>query len=368
MSRSVNVRRTLALSAALVIASWGATSVPAVADGDHGKSGEHSHAHGQSKDQSSKGSSGQKGKSDKGSNDKGSKGQGGKGSATGGSHAGGNSGSQAGGNSGSQAGGNGSKGGSKGDPAGNNGTVKIAPLGEMDSIPNNTPHPGCTFQIEWYGYDEGSDIVSTVTFAMQAPTKDVGLAVDGPSSVFVGGDPATGAGTDTGLDGTEAYTLSFTGDPQAQQGYHVKLTVATPRSKGNDTKTKVFWVQPCTAAADSGTGSSDDTGGTGGGTETPGTETETDSGTAESTNDTEVLGTQASAAPNGSNTEVSPAQAQAGTGGVPTAVDAGENGHSAFGSFVRSPWPLALVGLGAVLALAAVVSRRRHGVDADAQE
>jgi len=35
---------------------------------------------------------------------------------------------------------------------------------------------------------------------------------------------------------------------------------------------------------------------------------------------------------------------------------------------VRSPWPLALVGLGAVLALAAVVSRRRHGVDADARE
>ena len=37
------------------------------------------------------------------------------------------------------------------DPAGNNGTVKIAPLGELDRIPNNTPHPGCTFQVEWCG-------------------------------------------------------------------------------------------------------------------------------------------------------------------------------------------------------------------------
>lgn len=357
MPRALNVRRTTALTAALVVTAWGATAIPAATADQGGQAQAHGQANapGQLKDkqkdksghQGTAGKDAKDSKDSKGSSDaKGGKGspatKGGKGDPA-------------------------AKGG-KGDPAGNNGTVKIAPLGEMDSIPNNTPHPGCTFQIEWYGYDEGSDIVSTVTFAMQAPTKDVGLAVDGPSSVFVGGDPATGAGTDTGLDGTEAYTLSFTGDPQAQQGYHVKLTVATPRSKGNDTKTKVFWVQPCTAAADSGTGSSDDTGGTGGATETPGTETETDSGTAESTDDTEVLGTQASAAPNGSNTEVSPAQAQAGKGGVPTAIDAGENGHSAFGNFVRSPWPLALVGLGAVLAFAAVASRRRHGVDADAQE
>ena len=348
----------MALSAALVIASWGATSVPAVADGDHGKSGDHSHAHGQSKGQSSKGASGQKGKSDQGGKGQSSKGQGGKGSATGSS--------QAGGNSGSQAGGNGSKGGSKGDPAGNNGTVKIAPLGEIDSIPNNTPHVGCTFEIEWYGYDEGDDIVSTVTFAMQAPTGDVGLAVDGPSSVFVGGDPASGAGTDSGLDGRETYTLSFTGDPHPQQGYHVKLTVATPRSNGNDTKTKVFWVEPCA------TGAGGDTG-----TPSTETETETDSGTAsddsdidvageQATDDTEVLGIQASAAPNG--TQVSPDRARGSNGSVPTAVDAGENGHSALGDFVRSPWPLALVGLGALLTFAGFASRRRHGVDTDVQE
>ena len=54
-----------------------------------------------------------------------------------------------------------SKGGGKGSPAGNNGTVKIAPYGEMDGIPQNSPHPGCTFQVEWYGFEEGSDIVST---------------------------------------------------------------------------------------------------------------------------------------------------------------------------------------------------------------
>lgn len=132
-----------------------------------------------------------------------------------------------------------------GSPPGNNGTVKIAPLGEMDQIPNNTPHPGCSFQVEWYGFDEGADVISTVSFAMHAPTRDVGLSVDGPRQVFVGGSPGRGAGND-GLDAVATYRLSFDGAPHPKQGYHVKLTVSTPRSNGNDTKTKVFWVAPCT--------------------------------------------------------------------------------------------------------------------------
>ncbi len=131
----------------------------------------------------------------------------------------------------------------KGSPPGNNGTVKIAPLGEMDGIANNTPHVGCDLQVEWYGFDEGADVVSRVSFAMQAPTGDVGLTVDGPSEVFVGEDPASGAGQDP--DGVQAYTLSFDGAPHPQQGYHVKLTVNTPRSNGSDVKHKVFWVEDC---------------------------------------------------------------------------------------------------------------------------
>ena len=139
-------------------------------------------------------------------------------------------------------------GGQSTDPAGNNGTVKIAPLGDFDGIPNNTPHVGCTFLVEWYGFDEGADIRSSVSFAEHAPTTGVGMTVSGPSPVFVGGDPASGAGTPTGLDGREAYTLSFTGAPHPKQGYHVKLTISTPGSIGNDTKTKVFWVEGCAPA------------------------------------------------------------------------------------------------------------------------
>lgn len=131
---------------------------------------------------------------------------------------------------------------------GNNGTVKIARLEDGDRTPQNAPHVGCSFVVEWYGFDAGADVVSTVTFTEQSPTTGVDLAVDGPSQVAVGEDPATGAGATGGLDARETYTLSFTGDPYPEQGYHVRVTVSTPRSHGNDTKSKVFWVQDCDAA------------------------------------------------------------------------------------------------------------------------
>ena len=126
------------------------------------------------------------------------------------------------------------------DPAGNNGTVKIAPFTEDDG--QNSAHLSCDFDIEWYGFDEGADIVSTVQFSMQAPTSNVELSGAEPSEVFVGADPA-GGGTD--FDGEATYTLGFDGEPDPQQGYHVKVTVHTAGSQGADTKHKVLWVSPC---------------------------------------------------------------------------------------------------------------------------
>lgn len=124
---------------------------------------------------------------------------------------------------------------------GNNGTVKIAEADEVGT-PSNDPHVSCSFAIEWYGYDEGSEFVSTVSFESQAPTADATISVTGSTSVFVGGD-AAGGGTD--LDAREVYTLSFTGTPHPQQGFHVKVTTTTPGSQGSDHKFKTFWVQPC---------------------------------------------------------------------------------------------------------------------------
>lgn len=316
MTRSLDVRRTIALTGALVVATWGAAAIPASADTGSGRSADHAHTatgHGQAKGDGTRGKRG---------SHTGTHGQGG-------THA---------------------------DPAGNNGTVKIAPLGEMDGIPQNSPHPGCTFQVEWYGFDEGPDIVSTVGFAMQAPTGDVGLGVEGPSQVFVGGDPASGAGTDTGLDGQQSYTLSFDGAPQPQQGYHVKLTVHTPRSKGNDTKTKVFWVAPCEAAPSTPT----ETAGTGGTGSTSGdTGSDTTAGAPGLGSDTEVLAPQASS-PRGTSTKVSAPRAAGAR--VPTAVDAGQGGLRSVADWVRSPLPLAVIGLGALLAAFALVVRRRSRV------
>ncbi|MFC6285192.1 hypothetical protein ACFP3Q_03430 [Nocardioides sp. GCM10027113] len=222
-----------------------------------------------------------------------------------------------------------------GDPAGNNGTVKISPHGELDGIPQNSPHPGCTFDVEWYGFDEGEDVVSTVTFAMQAPTADTVLTVDGPAEVWVGEDAASGAGTDSGLDGKEAYTLSFDGEPHRQQGYHVKLTVTTPHSLGNDTKSKVFWVEACAA-------------------------TGADIGTPASGKAPQVLGVQASAADEESAVEAAAAERAGDDSSVPTSVDAGGLGAT-MADAASSPWGgLLAVGAGAAL-LGGAAARRRAG-------
>ena len=106
------------------------------------------------------------------------------------------------------------------DDPGNNGTVKIEGL-DFDAIPNNAPHQGCTFNVEWYGFDETAE--STVTFELQKPTAGDGydLEVEGKSPVDVGGDGGSGAGTETGFDARETYTLTPTGGAHAKQGEKV---------------------------------------------------------------------------------------------------------------------------------------------------
>src|SRR5215213_8107741 len=52
-------------------------------------------------------------------------------------------------------------------PPGNNGTVKINDT-PFDDAPDNEPHVGCTFQVDFYGYDEG-DLNATVTFEAHPP-------------------------------------------------------------------------------------------------------------------------------------------------------------------------------------------------------
>jgi hypothetical protein len=130
-------------------------------------------------------------------------------------------------------------------PPGNNGTIKIEDAVLTDKPPNNNPHQGCTFRVEFYNYDKGDDYRATVKFEDKSPTADAGLeVVSGNLNPLIGGD-AAGGGTD--LDASEVYTLKFTGQPHPKQGYHVKITIHADGSIGNDTKHKVFWVKGCDA-------------------------------------------------------------------------------------------------------------------------
>ena len=142
-------------------------------------------------------------------------------------------------------------------PPGNNGTIKID--GEpWDNHPNNEPHVGCIFEVDFYGFDNG-DLWADVTFVGHPPTGG-GLLDVPPRRVFIGQDDA-GGGTD--FDASQQYDLSSalaSVTPHAQQGYHVKLTINADGSQGADVKHKVFWVQRCAPPTGGG-----DTGGGGGG-------------------------------------------------------------------------------------------------------
>jgi hypothetical protein len=126
------------------------------------------------------------------------------------------------------------------DPPGNNGTVKVDGV-DFDSHQNNEPHVGCVFQIDFYGFDQGN-LFAQVTFTGVPPTGGGTLASD---SVFIGGDPAGGAGD---LDASRTYDLSAalaSIPPHPQQGHHVHLTVFAQGAQGGGAKQKTFWVEGC---------------------------------------------------------------------------------------------------------------------------
>jgi LPXTG-motif cell wall-anchored protein len=129
-------------------------------------------------------------------------------------------------------------------PPGNNGTVKIENVtvdNDDDENNANHPHVACPFAVRWYGYDEGTRTFS-VSFEAQPPS-GVGTTaiVSGPSGgTFQGGGPGDQ------VDHEEVYEVD-TSDlfMQPNQGYHIKMTVTTDGSQGNDTKHKVFWMGAC---------------------------------------------------------------------------------------------------------------------------
>jgi len=146
---------------------------------------------------------------------------------------------------------NGNGGSSGHNPPGNNGTVFIHDVAG-DHSPHNVPHVGCTFYVDFFGFDSGQ--VLSTHFVGQAPTgKDVPLP-DGDWTGTMPNNNASGAGND--FDWEQPFTLdtSVLGAPQPQQGYHVKLTVSTGEPGG--VKHKVFWIAPCQSSTSSSSTSS----------------------------------------------------------------------------------------------------------------
>jgi hypothetical protein len=130
---------------------------------------------------------------------------------------------------------------------GNNGTVKVDGT-PFDDLPNNEPHVGCVFQIDFYGYDAGQ-LFADVSFELDPPT-GTQIPLLSKSGIFIGEDSAAGGGSTAGLDASETFDLSAaiaaTGEPpHSQQGWHIGLTVNADGSIGSDVKHKEFWVTGC---------------------------------------------------------------------------------------------------------------------------
>jgi hypothetical protein len=129
------------------------------------------------------------------------------------------------------------------DPPGNNGTVKIDGV-DLDQHPNNEPHPGCLFEVDFYGF--GANLQATSTFYAWPPTgaqQQVHQVV-----TTLDDDDSTGGGSEAGYDGgTGLIDLSphLAGIiPHPNQGFHVKVKVDVPEGSDSNaySKYKVFWV------------------------------------------------------------------------------------------------------------------------------
>jgi hypothetical protein len=124
-------------------------------------------------------------------------------------------------------------------PPGNNGTIKVDGVA-FDDHPDNEPHVGCIFQVDFYGFDEG-DLFADVTFEVHPPTGNPEVILE--DVVFIGEDDNSGGGSEAGLDASRTYDLTTVlqgFEQHPQQGWHVKLTINADGAQGADVKHKVF--------------------------------------------------------------------------------------------------------------------------------
>lgn len=131
-----------------------------------------------------------------------------------------------------------------GDPAGNNGTIKIDTVpGDPDRA--NRPHPGCAFVVQFFNFD--ADQHADITFTGQAPTRSSGPLLT-LSDQLISTSPADGALEEGHSLTLTAADLGLVGTPTAAKGWHVKVAVDALEAPGG-AKQKVFWLDCATGEA-----------------------------------------------------------------------------------------------------------------------
>jgi hypothetical protein len=134
-------------------------------------------------------------------------------------------------------------------PGGDNGTVKVDGV-ELDNAPDQEPHPGCSLDVDFYGFDV-QQTSGFVTITLKVPGEADVVVVDN-DEVTLDGDDRTGGATEEGFDGSATYDLNeelSAFEPQAQ-GWHLRIDVTVP-FPGNEEaafdKFKVIWAEGCEA-------------------------------------------------------------------------------------------------------------------------
>jgi hypothetical protein len=126
-------------------------------------------------------------------------------------------------------------------PPGNNGTVKIDGVA-FDDHPNNEPHVGCTFQVDFTGFDAAQP--EHVEFALQSPTLAPGTQQNDAANILLTDDVVVDGNGEADVTYDLAAALDASdATPHEVQGFHVKLTITSDNLPGNGTKHKVFWVE-----------------------------------------------------------------------------------------------------------------------------